>query len=82
MPDISGRCALLREKNSPWFYGELCQSMGLASDLHTELLSMLTGLSELFLSAYADKYQRRWEKEETLLEPYLHKTDTLYNIEQ
>lgn len=40
--------------------------MGLASDLHTEHLLMLTGLLELFLYAYADGDQRRWEKEEIL----------------
>lgn len=67
MPDISGRYALLREKNSPWFYGDLCQAVGLASDLHTQLLLMLTGLLEPFLYASADKYLSIWDKEETLL---------------
>lgn len=55
MPYVSGRCAPLRENNHPLFCGDLCQAVGLASDLHTEHLSMLTGLLELLLYAYSDR---------------------------
>lgn len=75
MPDISGRCTPLREKNSPWFYGDLCQATGLASDLLMEVLLTLTDLSEHFLYAYAHKYHDSWEEEETLVYPYLHRRD-------
>lgn len=61
MPYISGRYAPLRGNNCPWFYGDLCQAMSLAPDLHTEHLSMFTGLLELFLYACADRHQSRWK---------------------
>lgn len=64
MPDISGRCAPLREKNSPWFYGVLLRATGLASYL--PILLMLKGLAAYFLYAYADKYEGKQEREEIL----------------
>lgn len=54
--------------------------MGLASDLHIEHLSMLTGLLEFFLYAYADRDQSRQEKEEILVQPYFHRKDLYHSI--